>query len=77
MFIFRSPFARYDSIYAFLPIKKEYDKHCHIVHKFAEEIIKQRRKELSMTGSVASKKYLDFIDVLLAAKVYNYNNYDL
>ena len=68
--LLRSPFARYDWIYAFLPIKKEYDKHCHTVHKFAEEIIEQRRKELAMTGrSVASKKYLDFIDVLLAAKV--------
>ena len=71
--IFRSPLARYDLFYAFSSIKTDFDKHCHIVHKFAEDIIKQRRNELVTTTECPTvsnrKKYLDFIDVLLAAKV--------
>ncbi len=57
-------------MYAFVPAKREEDRHCRQVHKFAEDLIKQRRKELeSGIEKSTSMKYLDFIDVLLAAKV--------
>ena len=66
-----SAFIRYDWVYAFVPAKREEDRHCRLVHKFSENVIKQRRKEMeSGIEKSTSKKYLDFIDVLLAAKVH-------
>ena len=67
----RSVFARFDLIYAFLPMKRIFSKHCRVVHMFSQGIIETRRKELIQNKPKSEiKKYLDFIDVLLAAKVH-------
>jgi len=45
---------------------------CNIVHKYSEEIIRQRKevlKQQSAGDSTHGKKYLDFLDILLRAKV--------
>eukprot|EP00058_Branchiostoma_floridae_P027885 XP_002613376.1 hypothetical protein BRAFLDRAFT_68362 [Branchiostoma floridae] len=49
---------------------------CNIVHKYSEEIIRQRKevlKQQSAGDSTHGKKYLDFLDILLRAKDENGN----
>ncbi|KAJ8320730.1 hypothetical protein KUTeg_002317 [Tegillarca granosa] len=46
---------------------KQFRQHCKYVHDVAEEIINKRRKELNEKG-VPTRRYLDFLDILLTAK---------
>ena len=66
--------AKSELIYHFMPMKRQYSKHNDIVHKFATEVIEKRRKQFESQGTVppaaGKKKYLDFIDILLAVKVH-------
>ena len=58
-----------------MSMKKIYTKHCDTVHTFATEVIEKRRKQFEeqqeekIDVSLNKKKYLDFIDILLAVKV--------
>ena len=55
-------------------MKRKFSKNCEIVHSFASNIIKERREMIEKKKQDPSlvtnkKKYLDFIDILLAVKV--------
>lgn len=54
-----------ESLYKLSSSGKEFFNICDFVHKFSEEIIMKRRKELSETQK---KRHLDFLDILLTAK---------
>ncbi|KAL5015974.1 hypothetical protein ScPMuIL_005563 [Solemya velum] len=47
---------------------RETKKNLDFVHRFAEEIIAQRRMKLAESKEVASHRNLDFLDILLTAK---------
>ncbi|XP_062592650.1 ultra-long-chain fatty acid omega-hydroxylase-like [Saccostrea cucullata] len=46
---------------------KKFQENCDYVHKVAEDVIDKRRKDLK-SMDLSSKKYLDFLDILLTAK---------
>ncbi|XP_078586120.1 cytochrome P450 4B1-like [Branchiostoma floridae x Branchiostoma japonicum] len=57
-------------VHTFTPIPR-HKAACNIVHKYSEEIIRQRKevlKQQSAGDSTYGKKYLDFLDILLRAK---------
>lgn len=63
----RSPWLFPDTIFYLTPIGREFTKNCNFVHKVAEDVINARRKALE-TEDISSKKFLDFLDILLTAK---------
>ncbi|XP_060079007.1 cytochrome P450 4F6-like [Ylistrum balloti] len=57
------------SLYMMSANGKEYKKNVNFIHKFAEEIIVKRRKEIAEDPSLIKKKRkLDFLDILLTAQ---------
>ncbi|XP_035680011.1 cytochrome P450 4B1-like [Branchiostoma floridae] len=65
-----------DFMYGLSPSGKRNRAACNIVHKYSEEIIRQRKevlKQQSAGDSTHGKKYLDFLDILLRAKDENGN----
>ncbi|CAH1263491.1 CYP4F2 [Branchiostoma lanceolatum] len=60
-----------DFLYSISSGGRRHKAACYRVHKYSEEIIRQRKevlKEQSASGSTHGKKYLDFLDILLRAK---------
>ncbi|KAL4233226.1 hypothetical protein ACF0H5_007910 [Mactra antiquata] len=46
----------------------QFNKDCDYVHSIAEEIIARRKESLSKQGATIQTRYVDFLDILLAAK---------
>ncbi|KAL8624346.1 hypothetical protein ACOMHN_044777 [Nucella lapillus] len=63
----RQPLLYNDFIYKLSPSGRQFMKHCHFVHSVSETIIQARREKLDSEGP-STKKYLDFLDILLTAK---------
>ncbi|XP_048752320.2 cytochrome P450 4F1-like [Ostrea edulis] len=61
------PWLSSDFIYYLTKNGKEMKKNCDFVHKVAEDVIRKRRKTLE-NKDVSSRRYLDFLDILLTAK---------
>ena len=76
---FFNPLYHIDWLYALTPAGRKMKAACRIVHEHSERVIQERRKSLGLDGgsigregtaileSVAKKKYLDFLDILLTA----------
>ncbi|XP_061197451.1 cytochrome P450 4F1-like [Saccostrea echinata] len=63
----RTPWLYPDFIYYNTEEGKRFLKNCNYVHNVATEVMEKRRKELE-TVDLTSKRYLDFLDILLTAK---------
>jgi cytochrome P450 family 4 subfamily B polypeptide 1 len=68
--------AYYDWVYALMPDGFRYRRACKTVHEFSRDVVQQRRKALedmkrngTEKESTNKRKYLDFIDILLEARV--------
>jgi len=57
-----------DFIYYLSPSGYRFRKACDLVHKFSRGVIQERIKERQSNGVQSSRKYLDFLDMLLDAK---------
>ena len=75
-----NPLYYYDWIYFNIPAGHQFLHYCDVVHKFSESVIVQRRivegrisksvqKYVVFQTSKSARKYLDFLDILLSAKV--------
>ncbi|XP_078333592.1 ultra-long-chain fatty acid omega-hydroxylase-like [Crassostrea virginica] len=62
-----SPWLFPDFIYFNTNRGRKFKKNCDYLHKIAEEVIEKRREALE-NADVSSRKYLDFLDILLTAK---------
>ncbi|KAL3861960.1 hypothetical protein ACJMK2_007967 [Sinanodonta woodiana] len=63
----RTPHLFPDFIFYLTSRGRKFLKNCQYVHEVAEEVIDKRRETLAKEG-LSSKKYLDFLDILLTAK---------
>ncbi|XP_065897731.1 cytochrome P450 4F6-like [Dysidea avara] len=65
-----NPLLAFDWIYFATAAGHKFLHNCNLVHKFSEEVILQRRDELLKTplGSQPTRKYQDFLDILLSAR---------
>lgn len=63
----RSPWLYPDFIYYNTADGKRFKKNCQYVHDIAADVMQKRRKELEGVD-LKSKRYLDFLDILLTAK---------
>ncbi|KAL3861963.1 hypothetical protein ACJMK2_007970 [Sinanodonta woodiana] len=63
----RTPYLFPDFIFYLSSLGRKFVKNCKFVHKVAEEVIDKRRETLAKEG-LSSRKYLDFLDILLTAK---------
>ncbi|XP_078593023.1 leukotriene-B4 omega-hydroxylase 3-like [Branchiostoma floridae x Branchiostoma japonicum] len=58
-----------DFVYGLSPNGRRHKAACNVVHKYSEEIIRQRKDALmEQSAGDSVKKYLDFLDILLRAK---------
>ncbi|XP_062592665.1 ultra-long-chain fatty acid omega-hydroxylase-like [Saccostrea cucullata] len=62
-----SPWLYTDFVYFLTKGGKKFKRDCDFVHNVAEGVIEKRRQALK-NEEVSSKKYLDFLDILLTAK---------
>ena len=71
----RQPFLYLDLLYYLTADGRRFRKACDLVHNFTDAVIRERRRTLSSQNldeflkSKTKSKTLDFIDVLLLAKV--------
>ncbi|KAK3594423.1 hypothetical protein CHS0354_037448 [Potamilus streckersoni] len=63
----RYPILYPDFLFYLTKRGREFSKYCKFLHDFADDVINIRKKTLEKEG-VSSKKYLDFVDVLLTSK---------
>ncbi len=63
-----NPIYMIDSIYWYTSHGRKTKKMCDFVHEHAENIIAKRKEVLGADESHATKKYLDFLDILLVAR---------
>ncbi|XP_061163545.1 cytochrome P450 4F8-like isoform X3 [Saccostrea echinata] len=63
----KSPWLHPDFIFYRTKQGRKFKENCDYVHKVAEDIIDKRRREIE-NADLSSKKYLDFLDILLTAK---------
>ncbi|XP_061196670.1 cytochrome P450 4F3-like [Saccostrea echinata] len=62
-----SPWLYTDFIYYLTKGGKKFQENCNFVHSVAEDVIDKRRQGLK-NEEVSSKRYLDFLDILLTAR---------
>ena len=63
----RNPLQAFDFIYYSTADGKEFRKKCDFIHEVANKVIDSRKKALE-SGQEETKKYLDFLDILLSAQ---------
>ncbi|XP_033645056.1 cytochrome P450 4F2-like [Asterias rubens] len=63
----------FDVLFNMSSLGRKYHKKCDFVHQFSDDIIRDRRAEiekngLNGNGTSSSRRYLDFLDILLSAR---------
>ncbi|KAL3862144.1 hypothetical protein ACJMK2_008133 [Sinanodonta woodiana] len=66
----RKPYLYPDSIFYLTSRGRRFKKNCDLVHSVAEDVIKNRKAALAKQehSTASTRKYLDFLDILLSAK---------
>ncbi|XP_072041235.1 ultra-long-chain fatty acid omega-hydroxylase-like [Amphiura filiformis] len=65
---FTAPLYTLDSVYKTSKGGREFFKVCDYVHGVADQVISKRRQEIATSKKDSKRKYLDFLDILLAAR---------